>query len=90
MNLTKNSTVAATVVAAAMNPSTASAANSGGTTDTLQPVSDTSSVNLSITVKNGVATLFGNTESGADSVVTENLVLQMHGVDRVINLITYH
>ena len=49
-----------------------------------------SNVNLSITVKNGIATLFGTTDSAAEATLTENLVLQMDGVDNVINLITTH
>ncbi len=44
---------------------------------------------LSITVKNGIATLSGNTESLADANMVEYLVSRMKDVTRVINLISY-
>lgn len=47
-------------------------------------------MNLSITVKNDVVTLFGATESGAEAALAENLVPQTDGVERMINLITYN
>ena len=59
-------------------------------TGSLPPEADLCGTNLSITVKNGVATLFGNTESGTEASLAENLIIQMHGVNRVINLITYN
>lgn len=42
---------------------------------------------LSITVKNGVATLSGCTDSAAESHMAEYLVSRLKGVDTVINLI---
>ena len=45
------------------------------------------SSDLSITVKNGVATLSGYTDSAAESNMAEYLVSRLKGVDTVINLI---
>lgn len=45
---------------------------------------------LSITVKNGIATLFGTTNSATEAALAENLVAQMNGVEQVINLITHN
>lgn len=44
---------------------------------------------LSITVKNGVATLAGTAPHAADANMAEYLVSRMSGVKRVINLITH-
>jgi len=43
---------------------------------------------LSITVKNGIATLSGSTGSTAETNMVEYLVSRMKGVEQVINLIT--
>jgi len=44
------------------------------------------SAEFTITVKNGVATLFGTTDSQTGSMQIENLISRAHGIDRVINL----
>lgn len=43
---------------------------------------------LSITIKNGVATMSGHTETVSESTMAEQLVSRMHGVQQVINLTT--
>jgi len=44
---------------------------------------------LSITIKNGIATLSGTSVSYTESIKTEKLISQMKGVKHTINLITY-
>ncbi len=44
---------------------------------------------LSITVKNGVATLSGSTDSAAEANMAEYLVSRLKGVETVINLIAH-
>ncbi|MEM7258523.1 MAG: BON domain-containing protein [Pseudomonadota bacterium] len=43
---------------------------------------------MMITIKNGIATISGNTESGAEAALTEHLLSQLNSVKHVINLAT--
>lgn len=49
-----------------------------------------SSAQLSVNVKDGVATIFGNADSAVERNLAEKYVAQTEGVDRVINLVTYN
>ena len=49
----------------------------------------TSSVNVNVTVKNGVATLFGNVDSQFERLQIARAAAQLEGVDRVRNLLTF-
>ena len=50
---------------------------------------DAANSDLSITVKNGIATLAGKTDTAAESNMVEYLVSRMNGVEKVINLICH-
>lgn len=52
-----------------------------------QSLTGTANSNLTINVKNGVATLSGNTDTQADANMVEYLVSRMKGVNHIINLI---
>jgi len=49
----------------------------------------TSSTNVNIRIDNGVATLWGNVESGLDRVLVERQAKKIEGVHCVRNLITF-
>jgi osmotically-inducible protein OsmY len=90
MNLLNSRTVATNDVAGAMSIPCTGAAITLQTNTGLQSDIGASGVNLSITVKNGIATLFGTTESATEARLAENLVAQMNGVEQVINLVTFN
>ena len=48
-----------------------------------------SSANVRVTVNNGVATLHGNVDNNFERVQAASKALQIDGVNRVLNLITY-
>lgn len=49
-----------------------------------------SAANLNVTVKDGVATIFGSADSLAESSQAEQYVAGLDGVDQVINLVTFN
>ena len=59
-------------------------------TQSLNSVIGVSSATLSVNLDDGVATLFGNAESGAESALAASHVAKLYGVDRVINLISHN
>lgn len=79
---------AATIIAGMMTVGSASAMGLSHGTQPLDSVVGVSSASLSVNVRDGVATVFGNVESGAEAGIARNYVAQMEGVDRVISLIS--
>ena len=82
--------IAAMALAGALSIGTASAMGLDSGTKPLSSVNGVSSQSLSYKVQNGVATLFGNAESGFEAQLAENYVEQINDVDQVINLITFN
>lgn len=80
MNVSK-SIIASIVIAGAMFAGTASAAAPG-----LNKL--TSSTNVNLTVKDGVATLFGSVDSGLERKLIASAAAKLDGVDSVRNLVT--
>jgi len=56
---------------------------------TIDSIPGVSSANINVNVENGVATLFGNTDTASERKLAERHVAKLEGVDRVINLVTY-
>ena len=83
-------TLAALALTGAMSIGTASAMGLDSGTRSLGSVIGVSSPTLSYKVQDGVATLFGNAESGFEAELAEAHVEKISGVDHVINLITYN
>ena len=76
------SIVASLVIAGAMFAGTAVAATSD--------LSDlTSSTNVNVTVKDGVATLFGSVDNGFEKRLVADAAAKIEGVDSVRNLVTF-
>ena len=83
-----NKIAAAILVTGMMTAGSASAMGLSEGTQPLDSVVGVSSANLSVNVRDGIATVFGNVESGAEAAIAKNYVSQMDGVDRVISLIS--
>jgi len=49
-----------------------------------------SSTDLNVRIDNGVATIFGNVDSGVEEALAKNYVEDLDGVDKVIDLITHN
>lgn len=49
----------------------------------------TSSVNVNVTVQNGVATLYGSVDSNFERIQAGNAAAKLDGVEQVRNLLTY-
>ena len=45
--------------------------------------------NINVKIDNGVATLFGQADSGSDKQIAERYVANIEGVNKVINLVTH-
>ena len=90
MKLRNTKTFAALALTAGMSVGTVSAMDLDSGTKFLHSVNGVSSPTLSYRVQDGVATLFGDTDSGFESNLAERHVAKIDGVDRVINLITYN
>lgn len=80
--------VAAAVFVTAISTGVATAMEIGDGTKQLTSINGVSSVDISVTVKDGVATLFGSVDAGMESVLVANYVSEMNGVDKVVNLIS--
>lgn len=80
MKLLKQITIATVLVLGSIGAASAT------TLETLPGVTGT---NINLRIDNGVATLFGQADSGGESKIAERHVAKMEGVDRVINLVTY-
>ena len=87
MKLFNKTTFASMLVIGALSVGTASAMTDRHTTP-LTGALGTSSVDLRVTVEDGVAYLFGNVDSGIESGLVEQHVAGLDGVDKVINLIS--
>ena len=90
MKLFNSKTLAALAITGALSIGTASAMGLNAGTQSLDSVIGVSSANLSVSLNDGVATLFGNAESGAESALAASHVAKIDGVERVLNLITYN
>lgn len=88
MKLVNIKTVAALVVAGFMSVGSASAMMLDNGNSPLNSVDGVSSANLTVNFKNGVATVFGDVDSGVESALAANYVADMDGVTRVVNLIS--
>lgn len=87
MRLLNKTTVASLLLIGSMSIGTASAMTGSHTTH-LATVIGVSSVDLRVTVEDGVATLFGNVDSGAELSQAKRYVASLDGIDKVINHIT--
>jgi hypothetical protein len=74
----------------AMSMGTASANLPEIGTQPLNSILEATSPRLSVNVSDGIATLFGDAESGAEAAMVEERVADIEGVDHVINLITWN
>ncbi len=90
MKLLNTKTLTAVLVAGALSIGTASAMGLSQGTQALTSVVGVSSAAISVNVDDGVATLFGNAESGSEAALAASHVARLDGVDKVINLITYN
>ena len=90
MKLFNSKTLAALAITGALSIGTASAMGLDAGTRSLDSIIGVSSATLSVTVTDGVATLFGTTDSGAEAAIAANQVSQQEGVDRVISLVTWN
>ena len=90
MKLLNTKTLAALAITGALSIGTASAMGLDAGTQSLNSVIGVSSASISVNLDDGVATLFGNAESGAESALAASHVAKLDGVERVINLITYN
>jgi hypothetical protein len=59
-------------------------------TQPLRSVIEVSNPEVRITVQDGIATLFGNAESRAESLLAEEHAADIDGVEHVINLIEWN
>lgn len=87
MKLSKTSAFASLLLIGALSVGTASAMTDRHTTQ-LSGVVGISSVDLRVTVEDGVAYIFGNVDSGAESGLATQHVAGIEGVDKVVNLIS--
>ena len=90
MKLFNVKTIAALAITGALSVGTASAMGLDAGTRSLNSVIGVSSASLSVNLDDGVATLFGNVESGAEAALAASHVAKLDGVEQVINLITYN
>lgn len=90
MKLLNTKTLTALAITGVLSIGTASAMGLNADTKPLDSIIGVSSATLSVTVKDGVATLWGTTDSGAEAAIAANQVSQMEGVDRVNNLVTWN
>ena len=90
MKLLNTKTLAALAITGALSIGTASAMGLDSGTQPLNSVVGVSSANISVNLDDGVATLFGNVDSGAESALAASHVAKLDGVEQVINLITYN
>ena len=77
-------------LSSAMSLGTASANLPEIGTQPLNTIVDVYSPGLSVTVSDGIATLFGDAESSAEAAMAEERVADIDGVDHVINLVTWN
>lgn len=87
MKLLNKTTITSLLLVSALSIGTASAMTERHTTP-LSGAIGISSVDLRVTVEDGVATIFGNVDSGAESGLATQYVAGMDGVAKVINLIS--
>lgn len=83
MKLLNTKTIAALAIIGAMSIGPASAKDTAN--QYIGSVVGVTSPNLHISVKDGVATLFGYVENGSEADLAEKHVAKLDGVDRVIN-----
>ena len=83
MKLLKNSLIGATLLAGAAAMGTASAI-------TLDSIPGVTGGSLKVSVDNGVATLFGNADSGIERELAKAYIEKMDNVERVIDLVTFN
>jgi len=87
MDILNTKTLLALGLSGAMTVGTASAG-----TDTIQrsdAIVAVSSQDIRVTVYDGIATVIGNADSNSEAVAVENELLDVPGIDHVINLITW-
>ena len=90
MKTLNEKTFAALALTGALSIGTASAMGLDSGTKALDSVIGVNSASLSYTVKDGVATLFGNVDSQSEAALAKSFVSKVEGVDRVINLVNYN
>ena len=56
---------------------------------TLDSLPGATGTNINVKIDNGVATLFGQADSGIDRKIAERHVAKLEGVNKVINLVTH-
>ena len=88
MKLLNTKTIAALLITGAMSVGTASAMTLDSGTTQLNSIAGVSSANIRVNVKDGVATLFGNVDSGSEAALAANHVAMQDGISKVRNLIS--
>lgn len=83
-------TIIALGLTSAMSMGTASANLPEIGTQPLNTILAVTSPKLSVTVNDGIATLFGDAESGSEAAMVEERISDIEGVEHVINLITWN
>ena len=89
MKTLNGKTMMALGLSSAMSLGTASANLPEIGTQPLNTIIDVNSHSLTVTVSDGIATLFGDAESGAEAAMAEEHISDIPGVEHVINLITW-
>lgn len=87
MKFINSKTIASLLVLGAMSIGTASAAIPEGRTVPLTGVIGVQSTDLTIRIKDGVATLFGDVETRGEAALAKSYVEKLEGVDKVRNLV---
>jgi hypothetical protein len=90
MKLLNAKTLAAVALTGALSIGTASAMGLSTGTQPLNSVVGVNSASISYKVQDGVATLFGTTDSKSESQLAQYHIENIDGVDRVINLVTFN
>jgi len=83
MNTLKNTLLAATLIAGTFAMGSASAL-------TLNSIPGVTGANLQVQVVDGVATIFGNVDSGIERHLARAYVEKLDNVEKVINLVTFN
>ncbi len=85
MKLLNKKTLAAFAVVSALSFGNAYAMNTSSMA--INSVVGVNSADLQVRITDGVATLFGNVESGSESAIAQAYVEQLDGVEKVFNQI---
>ena len=89
MDILKTKTVLALGLSGALSVGAAGAQTTKSTTQPDAPIVSVSSPDLRVTVYDGIATLVGTAKSADEAARAEQEILDMPGIEYVINMITW-